>query len=280
MKNKLVSILICTYNAENTIRRTLNSILKQTYEEYEILVLDNNSKDNTLEILGEYSKKNKTVKVFFEWKNLWAYWWLNYLLNKAEWEYIAIQDHDDIWHPEKLNRQVEFLKSNKNYIWCWTTTLMYYGISKMWYLVDTKEWATNCVIHTSLLFRNGKKRYNESDIYLCDVDFMKRVLCDYENKLFIIWIPLTLHYLKENWWNYSDIWFSINIKNIKKYLDLIWSDLYHIFCLLFIILCKFLPGNFQLRLSKFLMSRVNWGKTFHELIKNKRIYEMINFINK
>lgn len=278
MENKLVSVLICTYNAERTIRWTLNSILAQTYKEYEVLVLDNDSKDNTLEILNGYSRRNKSIKVFSEWKNLWAYWWLNYLLNKAKWEYIAIQDHDDIWHPEKLDKQVKFLVSNKNYVWCWTTTLMYYGISKMWYLVDIKEQVTNCVIHTSLLFRNNWKRYDESNIYLCDVDFMKRVLCNYENKLFVIWEPLTLHYIKENWWNYSDIWFSLNKKNIKKYMDLIWNDLYHIFCLLFTLFCQIIPLSYRNKFELWVLKIVHRFCDFDDLVQDRNVKILLSFL--
>lgn len=279
MKNPLVSILICTYNAEKTIGWTLNSVLSQTYKNYEVLILDNNSKDNTLKILNEYSRKNKQIKIFSEWKNLGAYWGLNYLLDKSKWEYIAIQDHDDVWHPNKLVKQVDFLekKENSRYVWCWTTTLMYYWISKVWYLVDCEEWEANCVIHTSIMFRNKWFKYDDSDIYLCDVDFMKRILCNYKNKLYIIWEPLTLHYIKENWGNYSDIRFSIKKKNIKKYLNLIGNDLYHILCLWFTLFCWIIPKKIKNKFEPWIMKKTHWAKPCSEF-KEKCIIDMVNII--
>ncbi len=277
--NKLVSILICTYNTEKTIQWTLKSILNQTYENYELLILDNNSKDNTLEILNNYKNDNKRIKIFNEWKNLWAYWWLNYLLDNAEWEYIAIQDHDDVRHPTKLEEQVKFLEKNTEFVWCWTTCLMYYWISKVWFLVDTEEKETNNVTHTSLMFRNLWYRYDSSDIYLCDVDFMKRILSDYKNKLYIIWKPLTLHYIKENGGNYSDIWFSITRKNFKKYLNLIWNDPYHICCLLFSVFCQLLPKKIKNKIMPWwFLKKMSRVKPYYEL-KNEYVDDMIKFIN-
>ena len=64
MKEPLVSTLICTYNAENTIHWALQSVMDQTYENQEILILDNNSKDKTLDILKDYQKKDKRIKIF------------------------------------------------------------------------------------------------------------------------------------------------------------------------------------------------------------------------
>lgn len=277
MKNPLVSVLICTYNAEKTITRTLNSILGQTYNNFEVLILDNNSKDNTLKKLYNYQKKDNRIKIFNEWKNLWAYWGLNYLLDKAMWEYIAIQDHDDVRHPKKLEEQVKFLEQNKDFVWCWTTTLMYYWISKVWFLVDTKEKETDAVIHTSLIFKNSWLKYDSSDIYLCDVDFMKRILSNYENKLYIIWKPLTLHYIKENWGNYSDIRFSIKKKNIKKYLDLIGNDLYHILCLWFTLFCWIIPKKIKNKFEPWIMKKTHWAKPYSEF-KERCIIDMVNII--
>lgn len=276
MKEPLVSILICTYNAKKTINWTLNSILDQTYKNYEILILDNDSKDNTIQILQNYQKKDKRIKIFNEWKNLWAYWGLNFLLDNAKWEYIAIQDHDDVWHPKKLEEQVKFLENNNKFIWVWTTTLMYYWISKVWFLVDNNEKETDTVIHTSLMFRSQWYRYDSSDIYLCDVDLMKRILSNYEKKLYILWEPLTLHYIKENWWNYSDIRFSIKKKNLKKYLNLIWNDPYHIFCLLFTLFCQILPKKIKNKFEPRIMKKIHNAKWYENL--EPYCKEMVNYL--
>ncbi|MBQ7074879.1 glycosyltransferase family 2 protein [bacterium] len=70
MDTPLVSVLICSYNAEKTIRWTLESVLAQTYQNFEVLVLDNDSHDKTREILEEYQKNDGRVKLFSVGKNL------------------------------------------------------------------------------------------------------------------------------------------------------------------------------------------------------------------
>ena len=109
-----VSVILCTYNAEKYIRATLESILCQSYTTIEILILDNNSKDTTVDIIKSY--KDTRIHIYSSEKNLGPYGGLNFLLEKATGEYIAIQDHDDLWRREKLEKQIEFLEKHKQYI--------------------------------------------------------------------------------------------------------------------------------------------------------------------
>lgn len=112
--SSMVSVILCTYNAENYIRATLESILCQSYTSIEILILDNNSKDITVEIIKSY--KDTRIHLYPSEKNLGPYGGLNFLLEKAKGDYIAIQDHDDLWHPQKLAKQIAFLDNNHKYI--------------------------------------------------------------------------------------------------------------------------------------------------------------------
>ena len=149
-----VSILICTYNAEHTIINTLNSCLSQSYQNFEILIHDDMSVDNTL--LAIKSINDQRIKIINSWKKLWPYGGLNFLLEIAKGKYIAIQDHDDIWHSDKLKTQVNFLDDNIYYVWCGTKTLMYYESDTRWfeyYLWESSSYA----IHPSLIFRNDRK---------------------------------------------------------------------------------------------------------------------------
>ena len=109
-----VSILLCSYNAELYVRDTLQSLLNQTYVNIEILILDNNSKDTTVEIIKSY--KDTRIHLYPSEKNLGPYGGLNFLLEKAIGNYIAIQDHDDIWHSEKIKKQINFLEQHKKFI--------------------------------------------------------------------------------------------------------------------------------------------------------------------
>jgi len=68
MKNPKISVIIPVYNGENTLKSCLNSVVNQTYKNYEIIVVDNNSKDNTKSIINEFQKKNRKIKYLFESK--------------------------------------------------------------------------------------------------------------------------------------------------------------------------------------------------------------------
>ncbi|MEI6119287.1 MAG: glycosyltransferase [bacterium] len=70
MENALISTLICTYNAESFISKTLDSVINQDYQNQEILIWDDCSNDNTLEVLYAYQKKDKRIHIFSESKKL------------------------------------------------------------------------------------------------------------------------------------------------------------------------------------------------------------------
>ena len=162
MSNPLVSVLICTYNAEKTIEETLRSCLDQTYTHFEILIHDDQSKDRTIELIKTIG--DKRIRIIDSGKKLWPYRWLNFLLEHAKGKYIAIQDHDDLWKPEKLEKQVRFLEENEGYVGCWTRTLIWYEWDNKWYEYYLWE-SFHYTIHPSLVFRNNKRyRYPEDRI--------------------------------------------------------------------------------------------------------------------
>jgi glycosyltransferase involved in cell wall biosynthesis len=208
----LVSILICTYNAENTIQQTLKSCLSQSYQKIEILIHDDQSSDKTISIISKI--QDKKIKIISSWYKLWPYWWLNFLLQHTQGEYIAIQDHDDLRHPEKLKKQINFLQNNKNYIWCGTKTLMRY----QW---DSKGfeyflWKENYyTIHPSLVFRYNKEyQYPIDIIYMNDAYFQKKILCKEEKLIYNIEETLTFHLIKSGGENFSYKWFTYSRKTL------------------------------------------------------------------
>lgn len=276
--NPLISTLICTYNAEAFIDSTMRSVLWQTYKNQEILILDNGSKDNTLWLLAEFEKNDSRIKVYSEGKNLWAYDWLNYLLEKAKWKYIAIQDHDDIWQSEKLEKQINFLENNMNYIGCGTWTLMYYGISQIWFTYDTVERDTSKVIHTSIMYRNEWFRYNTENDFLCDGFFMQNILTRGEPILKVLPEVLTLHYYKENGTNYSEQWFKVNPKNIVRYFSVYWYNLYNICLFFYLLIMKMLPFRIRYPFDFWLLKNIKKAqkKTILEW-QNHQIKELLTY---
>jgi glycosyltransferase involved in cell wall biosynthesis len=109
----LVSVILSVYNSEKTIEECLNSLLSQTYKNIEILVIDDGSKDSSLEICKSYENKNKQIEVYENKNNIGLTKSLNKLLIKSRGELIARQDADDISSPERLEKQVQFLIKEK-----------------------------------------------------------------------------------------------------------------------------------------------------------------------
>ena len=107
MGKKTVSVVMCTYNGEQYLREQLDSILTQSYPPYEIIIQDDCSTDGTIDILHEYAKSFPQVKVFLNKHNLGFNNNFKSAVMRATGDYVAISDQDDIWFPEKLQKQVE-----------------------------------------------------------------------------------------------------------------------------------------------------------------------------
>ena len=238
MEQPLVSIIIVSYNAEKFIKKTLESCLAQTYSPLEILILDNFSKDNTIEII-EYFKDSR-IKLFKGKSNVGPYAGLNFLIDRAQGKYIAVQDHDDIWFPEKIKKQIEFLEKNPSYIACGTNTFYYFEkIDRFTLTHNTPE--TNFVDHTSLVFRNLGVRYDTKYV-LSDEHFEKIVLASH-GKTACLPQSLTLHRIRKDGQNLSSYRFLLNWKNIKEYFAINRLSLRSVFYILTEYLKIFLPNG-------------------------------------
>ncbi|WP_296023787.1 glycosyltransferase [uncultured Treponema sp.] len=100
-----VSIALASYNGEKYIREQLDSILSQTVKDFELIVCDDCSKDSTLQILREYERKDRRIKIFENEQNLGFKKNFEKAILLCSGEYIALSDQDDIWtkdHLEKL----------------------------------------------------------------------------------------------------------------------------------------------------------------------------------
>ena len=113
----LISVLIPAYNHENYIQDTIDSVIRQTYNNIELIILDDGSSDNTLAKIKEYeSKCQKRFKRFLysTQKNQGTVKTLNSLLSKAKGEYIAMIASDDMYYDEALELELEELKKDPN----------------------------------------------------------------------------------------------------------------------------------------------------------------------
>lgn len=112
MEKPLVSVLMPAYNAEKYIAEAIESILNQTYKNFELIIIDDFSTDRTWEIIQKYQKKDKRISAFQNAENLYIAKNRNALLKKAVGKYIAWQDADDISLPNRIQKQVELLEKN------------------------------------------------------------------------------------------------------------------------------------------------------------------------
>lgn len=104
----LVSVIIPAYNGEKFIRQTLESILSQTYQNFEVTVVDDGSQDSTAEIVKAYCQKDSRITILQQ-ENSGVAAARNLAIRHSRGEYIAPIDADDIWYPENLEQQVQCL---------------------------------------------------------------------------------------------------------------------------------------------------------------------------
>lgn len=121
MSFPLVSVTIPTYNAEEFIIESIESILNQDYPNIEIVIADDCSTDNTQQILKEYLKDKdpSKIKVFFNEKNVGVTKNSNICLKACTGKYIFLHAGDDIMLPKKISTQVQFMETHPDYVICY-----------------------------------------------------------------------------------------------------------------------------------------------------------------
>lgn len=105
-----VSIITPSWNSEKYIKKTIESVQKQTYTNWEMIIVDDGSSDKTVEIVETFSKEDSRVKIIRQAVNAGAAKARNRSLSEATGRYISYLDADDIWKPTKIEKQVEFMK--------------------------------------------------------------------------------------------------------------------------------------------------------------------------
>lgn len=108
----LISIISPSYNSSDFIEETIDSIIAQTYRNWELIVVDDCSKDNTVSILKKLTETDSRIKYFMNATNQGAAISRNIGLENAGGRFIAFLDSDDLWFPEKLEIQINFMLSN------------------------------------------------------------------------------------------------------------------------------------------------------------------------
>lgn len=117
---ELVSIIMPTFNCADFLGITIESVLNQTYQNWELILVDDCSTDDTKNVIVNYHQKDHRIKYHKLDVNSGAAMARNKAVECAKGKYIAFLDRDDIWFPEKLRRQISFMESN-NYLFTCTS---------------------------------------------------------------------------------------------------------------------------------------------------------------
>jgi glycosyltransferase involved in cell wall biosynthesis len=150
MNTPLVSVIIPVYNSEKYLQLTINSILNQTYSNFELILINDCSTDKSREIC--LANKDPRIVYVENKENLGITLTRNAGFSNAKGKYIAILDHDDIALPERIEKQVQFLETNPGFGMCGTFYSVIDGDGKLVFKVELPTDAKD--IHTFLLFQN------------------------------------------------------------------------------------------------------------------------------
>ena len=110
METTLVTVAICTFNGESYLEKTLNSVVSQTYENFEVVIVDDGSSDGTVGIIERFARSCPRIRAFYR-TNHGLPASRNYAFTQAKGKWIAIIDQDDLCYPNRLERQMQIAQS-------------------------------------------------------------------------------------------------------------------------------------------------------------------------
>jgi len=116
----LISIVIPSYNQAKYIAANLDSILNQTFHDFEVIFIDDGSTDNTADILKEYAQKDSRIKYVYQQNSERAVA-RTHGISLARGKYVCLVDSDDTWLPEKLEKQLQCMEANPEIVLCYAS---------------------------------------------------------------------------------------------------------------------------------------------------------------
>lgn len=180
----LISVIIPVYNSEETIERTIQSVLSQTYTHLQIIIVDDCSKDQSVHLIKRMAQEDARIEYYVNSKNQGVSQTRNFACSKAKGKYIAFLDSDDEWYVEKLQLQLSYLKQFEADM-CYTA---YEMIEKSNHLVCKR-----CSVPSQITYKELLKE----NVICCSTLLLKKELLDqrpfreeYFHEDFILWLQL------------------------------------------------------------------------------------------
>ena len=215
-KKPELSVLFSYYNNQVTIKKSLNSILNQSYKDYEIIIISDGSKDKSNTIVENLiKKKGHNVLYFKSSKNYGLTKSLNFILKFARGKYIARHDADDISRKNRFNKQIKFIKKNKNIDVLGSNAIYIEDKVKHIKMPETNDQIKkkllfqNTLIHSSIIVSKkllSRHKYNEKFLRCQDYELWLRI--KKHTNYYNLQEYLVLRKIKKNHFNLNDVYFS------------------------------------------------------------------------
>lgn len=176
---EFVDIIMPNYNSYNTLKKTIASIFAQTYKNWKLIIVDDNSNEKTINFLKNLKKK-ENIKIFYLKKNMGAAFCRNLAIKNSTSRFISFIDSDDLWNKNKLKYQINFMKKN-NYRFSYTWYLAFKDNSKYFKKIKTplkfdyNSFIKNTSIGTSTMIieRSLSKNIKFINAKICEDYFYK-----------------------------------------------------------------------------------------------------------
>ncbi|MBU0612613.1 glycosyltransferase [Patescibacteria group bacterium] len=186
MSNPAISVIMSAFNGENYLTEAIKSVLDQSFSNFEFIIINDGSIDNSLTIINGFAESDKRITVINNPVNLGLTKSLNIGLKCSKGKYIARMDCDDIAFTDRFEKQYNFLEENLNVFLLGSeaikidangnklnTVKLVYGSNNIKRVLESK----NCLIHPTILFRNIKGMlYREKFTFSQDYDFYLNLL--------------------------------------------------------------------------------------------------------
>ena len=214
MKNNkpLVSVIMPVYNTKDFVWEAIESILNQTFEEFEFIIVDDWSTDGSYEICEEYAKKDKRIRLYKNEKNSWVAYTKNRLIELSTTDYLASQDSDDVSTQNRLKLQYKFLEEHKEYAVVWWDNII---IDEEWKVIWHRSYSDD--IRNVIL---KKSPVSHPTTMMRKSDFLS------------VWWYSKVKYVEDYdlWIKFYTQWYKIkNInKDLLKYRIRKWAQKWHV----------------------------------------------------
>ena len=221
----LVSIIMNCHNGEKFLSESLKSVLNQTYRNWEIIFFDNVSNDSSKEILKKFN--DKRIKYFRTNELLDLYNARNLAIEKCNGDYISFLDTDDLWVPDKLDKQLNFIKQNKQFKIVYSNYYVLNDKKKKKFVKHKMQLPSGSItqklldyyslgIATVLLEKSIFKKFKFNDIYNIIGDFDFFIKLSQKFKIGSIQEPLAFYRLHEN--NFSVKRSNLYIEELEQWI--------------------------------------------------------------